>query len=59
VTAGAAQIARQRVKEDETGHAQGHLEKPVAPGEFDEWTDGQDRGMVGGGCWTVLTFGWP
>ena len=39
-----AQIARQRLQEDEARHAQGYLDKPVSPGEFDEWKDEQDWG---------------
>jgi hypothetical protein len=38
------QIKRQRLQEDEARHAQGYLEKPVVPGEFDEWQGEQDWG---------------
>jgi metal-responsive CopG/Arc/MetJ family transcriptional regulator len=39
-----AQIKRQRLQEDEARHAQGYLEKPVVPGEFDAWQHEQDWG---------------
>jgi metal-responsive CopG/Arc/MetJ family transcriptional regulator len=39
-----AQIKRQRVLADEARHAQGYLERPVVPGEFDGWKDEQDWG---------------
>ena len=39
-----AEIRRQRVREQETRHADGYARKPVAPGEFDVWLDEQDWG---------------
>jgi metal-responsive CopG/Arc/MetJ family transcriptional regulator len=39
-----AEIQRQRVREDETRHAEGYARKPVAPGEFDAWLKEQDWG---------------
>lgn len=39
-----AEIRRQRVREDETRHAEGYVRKPVAPGEFDAWLNEQDWG---------------
>jgi metal-responsive CopG/Arc/MetJ family transcriptional regulator len=39
-----AEIRRQRIREDETRHAEGYARKPVAPGEFDVWVNEQDWG---------------
>jgi len=41
-----AEIRRQRVRDDEARHIEGYARKPVAPGEFDVWTDEQDWGAV-------------
>jgi metal-responsive CopG/Arc/MetJ family transcriptional regulator len=39
-----AEIRRQRIREEETRHAEGYARKPVAPGEFDVWLNEQDWG---------------
>jgi metal-responsive CopG/Arc/MetJ family transcriptional regulator len=39
-----AEIRRQRVREDETRHAEGYVRNPVSPGEFDTWLNEQDWG---------------
>jgi hypothetical protein len=41
-----AEIRRQRVRDDEARHIKGYARKPVAPGEFDVWTDEQDWGAA-------------
>jgi metal-responsive CopG/Arc/MetJ family transcriptional regulator len=40
----AAEIRRQRIRENEVRHAEGYGRKPVAPGEFDIWLSEQDWG---------------
>ena len=42
----AAEIQRQRIREDEARHAEGYARKPVEPGEFDMWLDEQDWGAT-------------
>ena len=37
-----AEIRRQRVREEETRHAEGYARQPVLPGEFDVWLNEQD-----------------
>jgi predicted transcriptional regulator len=39
-----AEIRRERVREEETRHAEGYARAPVAAGEFDVWLDEQDWG---------------
>jgi metal-responsive CopG/Arc/MetJ family transcriptional regulator len=39
-----AEIRRERIRENETRHAQGYTRKPVASGEFDIWFNEQDWG---------------
>lgn len=39
-----AEIRRQRVRDEETRHAEGYARKPVTPGEFDVWLNEQDWG---------------
>jgi metal-responsive CopG/Arc/MetJ family transcriptional regulator len=39
-----AEIQRQRVRDEESRHAEGYARKPVTPGEFDVWTGEQDWG---------------
>ena len=39
-------VARQRIREDEARHAEGHAREPVAPGEFHVWVDEQDWGAA-------------
>jgi metal-responsive CopG/Arc/MetJ family transcriptional regulator len=40
----AAELRRERVREDEIRHAEGYSRKPVVPGEFDVWLSEQDWG---------------
>jgi metal-responsive CopG/Arc/MetJ family transcriptional regulator len=37
-----AEIRRQRIREEETRHAEGYARQPVLPGEFDVWLNEQD-----------------
>ncbi len=39
-----AELRRERIREDEIGHAEGYARKPVVPGEFDVWLSEQDWG---------------
>jgi metal-responsive CopG/Arc/MetJ family transcriptional regulator len=39
-----AEIRRDRIREQETRHAEGYARAPVAPGEFDVWLNEQDWG---------------
>jgi metal-responsive CopG/Arc/MetJ family transcriptional regulator len=39
-----AAIRRARIRDEEKRHAEGYARRPVAPGEFDAWTDEQDWG---------------
>jgi len=39
-----AEIRHQRIRDEETRHAQGYARHPVAPGEFDVWLNEQDWG---------------
>ena len=39
-----AEIRRQRIREDETRHAEGCARQPVLSGEFDVWLNEQDWG---------------
>jgi metal-responsive CopG/Arc/MetJ family transcriptional regulator len=39
-----AAIQRERIREQETLHAEGYARRPVERGEFDVWTDEQDWG---------------
>lgn len=40
----AAELRRERIREDEICHAEGYSRKPVVPGEFDVWLSEQDWG---------------
>jgi metal-responsive CopG/Arc/MetJ family transcriptional regulator len=40
----AAELRRERIREDEIRHAEGYSRKPVVPGEFDVWLSEQDWG---------------
>ncbi len=42
----AAEIRRQRIREQEARHAEGYARKPVARGEFDVWLNEQDWGAA-------------
>ena len=39
-----AEIRRQRIRDEETRHAEGYVHQPVLPGEFDGWLTEQDWG---------------
>ena len=39
-----AVIRRERIREQESRHAEGYAHKPVAAGEFDAWVNEQDWG---------------
>lgn len=41
-----AQLLRERMREQETIHAQGYRAKPVIKGEFDVWLKEQDWGTA-------------
>jgi len=41
-----AEVRRQRIRDDETRHAEGYARKPVVPGEFDIWLAEQDWGEM-------------
>ena len=41
-----AQLARERVREQERRHAEGYRNRPVEPGEFDAWVAEQDWGAA-------------
>ena len=41
-----AEIRRSFVREKEAQHAAGYADKPIVPGELDDWTDEQDWGAA-------------